>query len=211
MGDETRLEWICNKLVAEHRAHTILLYGSRAEGSAGKDSDYDLAAYGPIDTPFRIARLVKGEYVDVWAYPEAELQRDPNVGHLRLRGSQIVQQRGSEAEAFLGRIEDYFLRGPEPLSAGETEARKVWAYKTLARAARGDPEGNYRRFELIQVLLENYFQVRGQWFLGPKKSLRWLEQFDPPAFRSFCMALQPNASNEAIASLVHLMVGVEDT
>ena len=84
MGDETILEWICKKLMAEHRAHTILLYGSRADGSAGKDSDYDLAAFGPINTPFRIARLVKGEYLDVWAYPEAELQRDPNVGHLRL-------------------------------------------------------------------------------------------------------------------------------
>jgi hypothetical protein len=138
------------------------------------------------------------------------LRCDPEAEHLRLRGSNIIQQRGSEAESFLTRIEEYFLRGPPSLPAGEAEARKVWAHKTLARATRGDPEGNYRRIELIQVLLENYFHVRGQWFLGPKKSLRWLEQFVPSASRSFCMALEPGAGHQAIASLVRLMVGDED-
>jgi predicted nucleotidyltransferase len=210
MGDAMVLDWLLKDLVLEHEAHTVLLYGSRADGSAREDSDYDVAAFGPVTEPFRIARRFNGAYLDVWVYPESELQISPGVEHLRLRGSKILLQRDSEADAFLSRLEQYFLQGPRPLRPGEGAARKVWAHKTLARAVRGDPEGNYRRLELIQVLLENYFHVRGRWYQGSNKSLLWLQQFDPPAFRSFCKALEPGADIHAFAELVQLMVGEED-
>jgi len=209
VSNELVLERICKELVAAHKMHTILLYGSRADGSASEDSDYDVAAFGPIKEPFRIARLVNGAYLDVWAYPEDALL-SPTDESLRLRGSRIIMQRDSEADVLLGKLESLYRRGPPPLPTYEVAARKVWAHKMLARIEHADPEGNYRRVWLLQALLESYFHVRGQWFEGPKKSLRWLQQFDLPAYHAFCLALRPGATNQDIASLVQLIAGSPD-
>jgi hypothetical protein len=187
-------------------AHTILLYGSRADDSAGPASDYDIAAFAPIAESRRVARLESGAYLDVFIHPDAELAK-PAEEHLKLRGSRILLQRGTEADAFLLDLEAIFLGGPVPLPEDEIQARRVWALKMLARIERADPEGNYRRAWLLQALLEDYFHIRRAWYEGPKKSLRWLEQFDPSAYAAFCLALEPGASNEAIASLVQLVVG----
>jgi hypothetical protein len=209
MDDAAVLDLLCHQLMSEHALHTVLLYGSRADGSAGPASDYDLAVYGPMAEPFRVARRVNGAYLDIWAYPEAELAASPGAEHLRFRGCRILMKRGVEAEALLARIETRFAQGPAPLPRGEAEARLVWAHKTLARARLGDPEGHYRRFELVQVLLEDYFQRRGLWFLGAKKSLRWLSQQDEPSYRLFCQALEPDAPIQAFDDLVQALVGAE--
>ena len=80
----------------------------------------------------------------------------------------------------------------------------------LARMERADPEGNYRRIWLLQALLEDYFHRRGLWFEGPKKALRWLEASDAPAYNAYSRALEPGASNQTIANLVHLLTGASD-
>lgn len=209
MRTDPILVQVCTELVAAHAVHTILLYGSRADGSAGADSDYDVAGFGPIDKSFRVARLVDGAYLDVFVYPEA-LLLGPSEEYLKLRGSQVVLQRGAEAADFLSKLEEIFRRGPEPLPLDEIEARKVWAHKMAARMQRADLEGNYRRVWLLTALLEDYFHLRGLWYEGPKKALRWLEQFDQPTYGAMRLALEPNASSEALFSLVRLVAGKPD-
>src|SRR4051794_38471595 len=71
-------------------------------------------------------------------------------------------------------IAKLFQAGPKKLPADEIEARKTWARKMLARARQGDTEGDYRRSWLLMALLEDYFVIRGDWYHGPKKALRWL-------------------------------------
>ena len=203
------LDQVCKLLLAEHAVHTILLYGSRADGSAGADSDYDVAAFGPINKSFRVAQLVDGFYLDVFVYPEV-LLLEPTEEYLKLRGSRVILQRGTEAEDFLRKLDEVFRRGPEQLPSDEIEARKVWAHKMAARMQRADLEGNYRRVWLLTALLEDYFQIRGLWYQGPKKSLRWLEQFDVPTYDAMRLALEPNASEEAVFSLVLLVAGEPD-
>ena len=209
MSSDPILDQVCKELVATHAVHTILLYGSRADGSACADSDYDVAAFGPIGESFRVARLVDGAYLDVFVYPEA-LLLETTEEYLKLRGSHVVMQRGTEAEDCLSKLDEIFRRGPEPLPSDEIEARKVWAHKMAARMQRADLEGNYRRVWLLTALLEDYFHIRGLWYQGPKKSLRWLEQFDVPAYDAMRLALEPNASEEAVLSLVHLVAGKPD-
>ena len=206
MRPDPLLDQVCKELVAAHAVHTIFLYGSRADGSAGTDSDYDVAAFGPIGKSFRVARLVDGAYLDVFVYPET-LLLEPTEEYLKLRGSHVVQRGGAEAEDFLSKLEEIFRRGPEPLPFDEIEARNVWAHKMAARMQRADLEGNYRRVWLLTALLEDYFHIRGLWYQGPKKSLRWLEQFDVATYDAMRLALEPNASTEAVFSLVHLVAG----
>ena len=209
MRTDPILDKVCTELIAAHAVHTILLYGSRADGSAGSDSDYDVAAFGASDKSFRVARLVDDAYLDVFVYPEA-LLLEPTEEYLKLRGSLVVLQRGAEAEDFLSKLEEIFRCGPEPLPADEIAARKVWAHKMLARMKRTDLEGNYRRVWLLTALLEDYFQTRSLWYQGPKKALRWLQQFDVPTYDAVRLALEPNASTEAVSSLVHLVAGEPD-
>lgn len=210
MQPDPVLTEICQELTAAHAVHTILVYGSRADGSAGADSDYDVAGFGPIDKVLRIARLAGGAYLDVFVYPESVLL-EPTEEYLKLRGSHVVLQRGAQASDFLAKLDELFERGPKPLPGDEVAALKVWAHKMLARIQRADAEGNYRRVWLLTALLEDYFLIRGLWYQGPKKALRWLEQFDAPTYDAMLVALEPGASNEAIARLVHQVAGEPKT
>jgi predicted nucleotidyltransferase len=194
------LRKVCDDLVTVHGAHTILLYGSRADGSATHDSDYDLAAFAPTEKTMRDARLMNGAYLDIFVYPESML-KNPGEELLKLRGSRVILQRVGEADAFLRALDQLFERGPERLPPDEIQARKIWALKMASRSQRGDTEGNFRRAWLLVALLEDYFLIRGRWYQGPKKALLWLQECDPATWQAFSSALQPNASQESINNL----------
>ncbi len=200
------LDRVCNELVSQHRVHTLLLYGSRANGTATPDSDYDIAAFGPVERLIRDARQVDGAYLDVFIYPEAELAGQAEE-HLKLRGAKVLMQRGAEADDFLARLDRLHAEGPAPLPADEIALRRSWAMKMATRIERGDDEGNYRRVWLLTVLLEDYFALRGRWFEGPKKALRWLAEHDPASHAAFSAALRPGADARQIRTLAERVVG----
>lgn len=198
--NDTLLQELCAELSSRHAAHTILLYGSRANGSAGPDSDYDIAAFAPVAATLRDARLHRGAYLDIFIYPESVLSQ-ADASYLQLRNSLVLRQRGEEASRFLALQDELHQAGPEPLPEDERAARIAWAGKMLTRMRRGDPEGDYRRVWLLMALLEDYFALRGLWFEGPKKALRSLERHDPAAHRAFALALKPGADDDAIQRL----------
>lgn len=200
------LDRIVRSLADDHAAHTILLYGSRADGSAGPDSDYDIAAFAPVAEPFRIARPEPGGYLDVWVYREDQIEITDGE-FLKLRGSRILRQRGTEADDLMRALEARYARGPDPLDADEIAARRVWAHKMVERMQRGDAEGDYRRAWLLYTLLEDYFHLRGLWCEGPKKALRWLARFDAGTHDAFVIALRPGANDAAIRALVDRVAG----
>jgi len=205
-GHEPLIGRVCSELVARYGVHSVVLYGSRANGTATPDSDYDIAAFGPVERLVRDARQVDGSYLDVFIYPEAELAGEAEE-HLKLRGAKVLMQRGSEAEEFLARLDRLHARGPAPLSTDEIALRKSWALKMVARIERGDDEGNYRRVWLLTALLEDYFALRGKWFDGPKKALQWLAGHDPASHRAFSIALRPGADVSAIRALAERVIG----
>jgi predicted nucleotidyltransferase len=123
MKADAFIQCVCDELVSHHGAHTVLLYGSHADGTATDDSDYDLAAFGSVVTVVGDARLRNGVYLDAFVYPESVL-RSPSEEHLKLRGSRILFQRDIEATAFLAQIEELYRRGSELLPPDEIAARK---------------------------------------------------------------------------------------
>ena len=205
MHEDPFLKRIAGELVSVHRAHTILLYGSRAHGTAGPHSDYDLAAFAPIEAKLRDARVIDGAFLDAFVYPESVLAA-PDETHLGMRGGKVLVQRGTEGDSFVASLEALFEKGPKKLPADEIEALKVWAVKMLGRIQRGDIEGDYRRVWLLTALLEDYFLVRGAWYEGPKRSLQWLERNDPKAHEAFAAALKPAASADTLTPLVRLVI-----
>jgi predicted nucleotidyltransferase len=102
MQAESILDRVSSELRSAYGVHTILLHGSRADGSAGPDSDYDIAAFGPVARPIRIARLDTGLYLDIFVYPD-ELLLTPSEEYLPLRGSSVLLQRHTQGGSFSAR------------------------------------------------------------------------------------------------------------
>lgn len=197
---------LCDELTQVHGAHTLLLYGSRADGSAGPDSDYDIAAFAACAVAFRVARPDPCGYVDAFVYPQ-EILDQPSRDLFKLRGSRVLAQRGTEADDFLRRLDAIHAHGPEAMPPDEIAARRVWAHKMADRIERGDVEGNYRRVWLLQALLEDHFLLRDRWYDGPKKALRWLSENEPEVHLRFVAALEPGAGNAEIRALVDRVAG----
>jgi predicted nucleotidyltransferase len=55
----------------EHGCHTVILYGSRARGDAGPESDYDLLGVRERGESVRDTRVVDGAFLDAFVHPEA--------------------------------------------------------------------------------------------------------------------------------------------
>jgi hypothetical protein len=200
MTHDPLLDRICRDLT-EAGAHTVLLYGSRADGSATESSDYDVAAFAPVERVVRDTRVMDGHFLDVFTHPDEALSR-PTVELLTLRGSRILRQRNDDATRFLAGLDALYQAGPERLTADEIRARDVWARKMALRARRGDVEGDYRRVWLLTAVLEDYFVTREMWFEGPKKALQWLRAHDHALYEAFEAALKPDAPFTVIDALV---------
>lgn len=196
---------VCDRLEQEYSAHTILLYGSMADGSANADSDIDLAAFAAVDQDIRVAELFHGAFLDCFVYPESILGA-PEEEHLRLRSAKVLRQRNGSGTAFIELLEKRYKEGPIALTADEAAARRIWARKMIARIQRGDVDGNYRRSSLLTALLEDYFHLRGLWFEGPKKSFAWLLANDPGTFDAMEAALVPAAPVSAIEHAIDLVM-----
>jgi hypothetical protein len=201
MSDDPLIRQIADELRERHGCHTVILYGSRARGDQRPNSDYDLLGIRDGGERMRDARLWRGAYLDLFIYPE-QLVEQPDETMLQWLGGVVLFQKSQIGDTLLARLDELFRAGPAPLPPDERQTRRVWAGKMLERAREGDAEANYRRAWLLTALLEDYFQLRDQWYLGPKRSLAWLREHDPSAYAAFDTALQPGASLDQIAALI---------
>ena len=196
------LDRLVSPLEREEGCSTIILYGSRARGDAGPDSDYDLICFRDREGPLaRETGVRDGALLDVFIYPTGRLA-EPGVDMLHVRGGRALRDRDGRGAAFLVRLDEVFAAGPEPLPADEIEARSNWAWKMLDRAARSDVEGHFRRAWLLTTQLENFFLLRNEWYLGPKVALGVLKADHSAVYAVLERALAPAASLAEIEALV---------
>jgi predicted nucleotidyltransferase len=207
MHHDPLIAQIAAELRTTHGCHTVILYGSHARGDARPSSDYDLMGIRETGPGFRDARLWQGVYLDLFIAPESDLAQ-PDESLLKLRGGIVLFQKDNLGDALLARLDEMFLAGPKPRPPDEIAAVKVWAHKMIDRARDGDIEANYRRVWLLTSLLEDYFNFRHQWYLGPKQSFAWLKTHDPATHEAFQAALEPGASLDLIAALVERVTGI---
>lgn len=197
------LEAITKELQTKHHCHTVILYGSRALGLESESSDFDILGVRESGAAERDARMFNAEYLDAWIHSEAELDPLP-ADLIRLRHGRVLAQKNDCGTRLIARAAELFTKGPKPLAAWETELIRSWTVKTISRVARGGPEdieANYRRASLLTQLLEDFFKLRGKWFLGPKESFEWLRKNDPMSYALFERALAPDAGRGALRAL----------
>jgi predicted nucleotidyltransferase len=203
------LERAFQDLVKFHQCHTVILYGSRSRGDFTEESDYDLMGFRDQGPQARDARLIDGKFLDAFIYPINEV-----VGHekdfLRVRKGRILRERDGFGGNLLNAVEEIFKKGPPSLREDEGQMIRTWIRKMLIRIAKEDIEGNYRRAWLQFELLENYFKLRGRWYLGPKESFAWLAENEPEVYELFDRALRTDAAQGVLQDLAEKVLEVRE-
>lgn len=205
---------LARTLAADHGAHTVILYGSRARGGATAESDWDLLLLRNDGPSARDARRHQGAWVDAFVEPTARYATSVEDA-LRLEGGRVLLERDGAGSALLARVEALARTPPPPLDAGTAPALRAWAHRTLLRARRGerdptDVEALHRRTVLLAELLEVGARLAGRRYRGSKAELAWLSEKAPATFAAFAGALAPGASFEALAALVTRVCGPPD-
>jgi hypothetical protein len=198
------LQSLSRELRRKYRCHTLILYGSRARGDAHAVSDVDLIGFRARGPVVHEARKIKGTFLDAFVYPD---NRAKATDLLRIRGGKVLFQKKRFGDALLARVEKVYAEGPKPLSAQHKKTVKIWSQKMLERIKTRSTEADFRRVWLLTALLEDYFNLRGLWYEGPKAGLKWLAENDSTAHARFERALRPKASLAQIERLVKAVTG----
>lgn len=206
MRDKSELSEIERLLVDRHKCHAVILYGSRARGTAAGTSDWDVVGIRREGASVREARAFGDGWLDAFVHPESHFE-ELDEGSLRFLDGRVLVDRHGFAAALLKRIAAFEKQGPPPLGDGDESAMRAWYPKMLARIAVGDVESRYRRAWLLFDSLEAWFRLRRRWYRGPKESLGWLAANEPATHATFARALDPAATNDDIAALVACVLG----
>jgi uncharacterized protein len=77
-------------VAAEYGSHAVVLYGSRAVGTARPDSDYDLLFVRAHGAGARDVRVVGGMAIDAFVCAESALDVVADPGLLRVHGGVLL-------------------------------------------------------------------------------------------------------------------------
>ena len=187
--DEQILDSIIKELKIKHRCHTVVLYGSRARGQTTLTSDYDVIGVCKRGAKTRIAKKQRGQYWDVFVYPEKDL-RKLTEQHLSWKHARVIYENGTYGRRLLKKIENLLKKPFKRHPQYEINITKVWAQKELDRCRVKDIQGLYRRAEFHNALIDHYFCVRQKRFWGPKEGFAWIAKNDPRTYSLIARSLQ---------------------
>ncbi|MCF6137764.1 nucleotidyltransferase domain-containing protein [Alkalihalobacillus berkeleyi] len=147
--------------------------------------------------------MFEGKQLDVWVYNTCEMKNTDQF--IRVNKGKILLNDKRVAENFILEIENVFNNGPRKLSEDEKVFLKGWLKKMYKRSNKGDIEGNYRFFWLLKDSLEIYFELKGLWYLGPRKAFSWLKENDKLAYDLFNNALVKDVNQKEIEQLLNYL------
>jgi predicted nucleotidyltransferase len=191
-------------LIKKYGCHSIILYGSFANGDYSDESDIDLLCFCDDLEKENDMTEFNNRRLDAWIYKTEMINNCTDFLHVR--GGKILLDEKNLCTGLLNNIDKQFITGPRQLSLEEKDFLKSWLQKMLKRAEKGDIEGNFRYHWMLTDTLEIYFNIKGKWYLGPKKSLEWLNINDKTAYDLFNNALKINADITEIEKLIQFIV-----
>lgn len=202
--DDNLIYSVKEYLVKKYDCHSIILYGSFANGDYTEESDIDLVCFCDRPTKENDTIVLNDRRLDAWIYKTETM--DNCAQFLHVIGGKILLDKRNLSTNFLSKIDEHFKKGPLQSSLEQKEFLKSWLLKMLKRAKKGDIEGNFRCHWMLNDSLEIYFNIIERWYLGPKKSLQWLLDNDKEAYYIFNDALKINADITEIERLIQFIV-----
>lgn len=173
----------------QYRPVSVIVYGSYADGSQNANSDFDALVITKDHEVFHDVSYVDGVQLDVFVYPEAFFAGKVDYeDFVQIFDGKILLDRDDQGAALQRRILDYLQNLPRK-SEEEIRGEIEWCRKMLLRTKREDAEGFFRWHWLLTDSLEIFCDAAGHPYRGPKKALRWLEEYDPEGFARYQAAL----------------------
>ena len=191
---------IIRYLLETYQPDAVITYGSYADGSVNENSDFDALVIAKHSRKHD-ASVIEGTVLDVFIYPEEVFQSDydPKAFVQIFDGNIVLDQTGA-AGRLKQRVLDYIESCPKKTDE-DVRQELDWCEKMLSRTMRGDSEGYYRWHWVLSDSLEIYSDVKGLYYFGPKKALRFMAQSDPEVYRIYSRALK-EMSGEALSEWI---------
>ncbi len=206
MNENVLLEKVTKYIKQKYNSHTIILYGSYSSGDFTEESDLDIVCFSDMAVNKNDIESFEDKQLDVWIYNTEKMDNPEQF--LRVNSGQILLNDKGLADNFLSAIENIFNNGPKKLSNEEKEFSKGWLRKMYPRSNKNDIEGDYRFHWMLKDSLEIYFELKGLWYLGPKKAISWLSENDEIAYNLFRNALAKDAKKNNIGQLIDYLNGI---
>lgn len=172
-----------------YRPDAVIVYGSFADGSANRNSDFDALVIADSGKTHD-SSVVDGVVLDVFVYPAETFSADYDPEEfVQVWDGKIMLDEHGIAGRLKQKVLDYIEHMPKK-TAEEIAQEVEWCEKMLLRTMREDVEGYYRWHWVLCDSLEIYFDIKGLYYYGPKKTLRLMEKSDAEAFGLYAKALR---------------------
>lgn len=191
-----------NQVILEYLKKTyfpnaIIVYGSFANRTNDENSDFDALLVADKVTKEHDSSFVENIQLDVHIFSTEDIEKAKDLDRfIQVFDGDIVLDEKGTAKKLKERVIN-FIEENSKISDEEKWHLKSWCLKMLKRTKRNDIEGMYRWHWLLFDSLEIYSKMRGRFYFGPKKTLRWIEENDAEGYALVSEAL----SNMELLSL----------
>jgi hypothetical protein len=205
MTEERPEDILVEFFAAAFDCHTLVLYGSRAQGKAHANSDWDLVGVTRWNRRSWYNETVEGVgEVNAYIYPEAAVNSVHLAEVLNLRnflgirhGVVLCEEHGL-GQRIVAAANEIYNSPPEPLVPGFVETIAHYSQDivlgTMQKPHIPELVKQYRFHEGLVKSLFNYFILRGILRPPAKDGIVYLRDHDPEGFALFCRAAQRGAT-----------------
>ncbi len=201
------MEQILKYIQEKYAPLSIILYGSYADGTNNLNSDFDALVISSDHERFHDTSVVDGVPLDVFVYPAKYFGEEYNCeDFIQIYDGHIITDINGLGDKLKTNVQAYF-QNRLTKSGAEIQASIDWCVKMLDRTKRGDCEGMFRWHWLLIDSLEIFCDIMKHPYLGPKKTLKWMEETQPKSFEYYNKALQnlrPECLEEWVAHIKSL-------
>lgn len=183
------MEKIIQSLKEKYQPLSLIVYGSYADGTNGEGSDFDCLIVSRVQGISHDTSIVHGVQLDAFIYAPEELDALNPYDLVQIENGSVVMDTHGIAILLKEKVRAYLRNLPEK-SHDEILSTMEWLEKMAKRTVRGDAEGYFRWHWLLCDSLELYCDLRGTRYLGPKKSLAFIERKDPQGHALYASALK---------------------
>ena len=189
MDEEIPLEQIVEYIKQKYHPLSIILYGSYADGTNDPNSDFDALVISREHEPCHDTSFVNGVQLDVFVYPASYFDGDFDCqDFIQIFDGKIIMDCDGRGETLRSQVLAYLKNRPLK-SASEIKSAVDWCIKMGSRVKRGDAEGLFRWHWVLIDSLEIFCDIMEYPYMGPKKTLQWMENHHADAFACYQKAL----------------------
>ena len=183
------MEQIIEYIQREYNPLSMILYGSYANGTNNPGSDFDALVISRNREQFHDTSFVDGVQLDVFVYPASHFEGDFDCNDfIQIFDGRIIMDTADQAKTLQARVLSHLKNRP-PKTVQEIKANVDWCSKMLERVKRSDTEGMFRWHWVLIDSLEIFCDLVQHPYLGPKKTLKWMEDNHPNAYLVYENAL----------------------